>query len=85
VPDPRAPKYSEALAAHERWWDEVWKSQISRGVAVATLTPEFGPDGYLHCEPFTGKPVANLWEINRWIALRQRERFINLYPDKPAS
>ncbi len=85
VPDPRAPEYSEALAAHERWWDEVWKSQISRGVEVATLTPEFGPDGYLHCEPFTEKPVANLWEINRWIALRQRERFINQYPDKPAS
>ena len=24
-------------------------------------------------------------EINRWIALRQRDRFLNQYPDKPTS
>lgn len=85
VPDPRAPEHVGDLASHERWWDEVWKSQIARGVGIATLTPEFGPDGYLHCEPYTGKPVADLWEINRWIALRQRDRFLNQYPNKPIS
>jgi hypothetical protein len=85
VPDPRGPEHALDLAAHESWWDEIWKSPSARGIDVATLTPEFGPDGYLHCEPYTGKPVANLWEINRWIALRQRERFFNQHPDKPIS
>lgn len=75
VPDPRVPEYAAELAAHERWWDAVWDSQENRGFSISTLTPEFGPDGYLQCEPWTGKPVADLWEINRWIAYRQRERF----------
>lgn len=75
VPDPRAPEYAAPLAAHERWWDAVWESQAARGFTEATLTPEFGPDGYLQCEPFTGSPVADLWDVNRWIAHRQRDRF----------
>jgi len=82
VPDPRAPEHAGDLAAHERWWDEIWESQLRRGFTVSTLTPEFGPDGYLHCEPFTRKPVADLWDVNRWIALRQRDRFQELHPDK---
>ena len=43
------------------------------------MTPEFGPDGYLHCHPFTKEPVANLDEINAWMAVRQRERFKLLF------
>jgi hypothetical protein len=39
------------------------------------MTPEFGPDGYLHCLPFTGVPVADLGQINNWMAQRQRCRF----------
>ncbi|MEO0448142.1 MAG: sugar phosphate isomerase/epimerase, partial [Verrucomicrobiota bacterium] len=74
VPDPRAPEHAEDLAAHERWWDVVWDSMISRGYKEFTLTPEFGPDGYLHCAPFTQEPVADLWDINTWIGHRQRDR-----------
>ncbi|MEO8615450.1 MAG: TIM barrel protein [Luteolibacter sp.] len=75
VPDPRAPEHAAALAAHERWWASVWDSMAARGFTRFTMTPEFGPDGYLQCAPFTRIPVASLWEINRWIGLRQRERF----------
>ncbi len=75
VPDPRAPEYADALAAHERWWTCVWDSMAERGLTRFTMTPEFGPDGYLQCAPFTGVPVADLWDINRWIGHRQRERF----------
>ena len=39
------------------------------------MTPEFGPDGYLHCLPFTAAPVADLRQINTWMAERQRRRF----------
>lgn len=74
VPDPRAPEHAGDLAAHERWWDKVWESQLARGCEHFTITPEFGPDGYLHCEPFTQKPVGDLWDINTWIAQRQRDR-----------
>lgn len=79
VPDPRAPAYAEALEAHERWWDTVWESMVSRGFERITMTPEFGPDGYLQSHPFTGHPVADLWELNQWIGRRQRSRFEKQY------
>lgn len=75
VPHPAAPEYREALEAHERWWAQLWLNQRLRGMNVTTMTPEFGPDGYLHCLPFTGVPVADLGQINRWMAARERRRF----------
>lgn len=75
VPHPRAPEYAAALAAHERWWDQLWDGRAQAGESVVTMTPEFGPDGYLQAAPFTQKPVADLNEINHWMAARQRQRF----------
>lgn len=75
VPHPAAPEYREALEAHERWWAQIWRSQVERGFSASTMTPEFGPDGYLHCLPFTGAPVADLAQINTWMAERERRRF----------
>ncbi len=75
VPHPNAPIYEKALTAHERWWRQIWSSQKMRGYATTTMTPEFGPDGYLQSHPFTGEPVAELDEINAWMAHRQRRRF----------
>jgi hypothetical protein len=75
VPHPAAPEYREALNAHERWWDAVWTANERDEQAITTMTPEFGPDGYLQAAPFTREPVASLDEINRWMAERQRERF----------
>jgi sugar phosphate isomerase/epimerase len=74
VPDPRAPEFEAELAAHEHWWDVLLESMQRRGMQSATLTPESGPDGYLQCHPYTRIPVANLWEINRWLGHRQLER-----------
>jgi hypothetical protein len=45
------------------------------GYGVATMTPEFGPDGYLHTLPFTNHPVANLNQINAWMAATERQHF----------
>ena len=75
VPHPAAPEYGAALKAHEEWWTLIWRSQLMREMAVSTLTPEFGPDGYLQCRPFTREEVADLAEINLWMAKRLRERF----------
>jgi len=78
VPHPGAPEFRPALEAHERWWRQIWQAQMKRGMAVTTMTPEFGPDGYLHCAPFTQVPVADLDEINAWMAAREREQFTGL-------
>ncbi len=76
VPHPAAPEHRAALEAHERWWDAIWRAQAGRG--IVTMTPEFGPDGYLQRAPFTDAPAADLDAINRWMAERQRERFGSL-------
>jgi hypothetical protein len=83
VPHPAAPEHSEALAAHEKWWRQIWESQRARGMVVSTMTPEFGPDGYLHCLPFTGAPVADLSQINNWMAERQQRRFTEFLAVSP--
>jgi hypothetical protein len=83
VPDPRAPEHEKNLRAHECWWDVVWGSMRERGREIFTMTPEFGPDGYLQCAPFSREPVANLWELNQWIGLRQRERFQSIKTEHP--
>lgn len=75
VPHPAAPEYRPALDAHERWWIAIWEAQDAQQRAFTTLTPEFGPDGYLHTLPYTKAPVADLNNINRWMAHRQRENF----------
>jgi len=73
VPDPRAPEHAGDLDAHLRWWRRVWEVSRERGAAGVTMTPEFGPDGYLQRAPFSGEPVADLWELNRWMGRRLRE------------
>ncbi len=75
VPHPGAPEYADALAAHQRWWALIWRAQRASGQTVTTMTPEFGPDGYLHCLPFTQAPVADLWALNRWIGNVERAHF----------
>ena len=75
VPHPAAPEYAGVLIAHERWWRAIWHAQQAAGFTLTTMTPEFGPDGYLHTTPFTARPVADLIEINVWMARRQRRHF----------
>lgn len=75
VPDPRAPAYEAAVSAHLRWWRAVWQSQEARGFSTCTMTPEFGPDGYLQVHPYTREPVADLWELNTHMARVVRAAF----------
>lgn len=75
VPHPAAPEYFHALEAHQRWWAIIWHSQLQRDYSFTSMTPEFGPDGYLHQMPFTQQPVAELWEINQWIGATERLHF----------
>ncbi|GAB5605136.1 sugar phosphate isomerase/epimerase family protein [Sideroxyarcus sp. TK5] len=75
VPHPAAPEYAAALASHQRYWEAIWKVQRAEGRAFSSMTPEFGPDGYLHTLPFTQQPVADLWEVNAWMGRTEREHF----------
>jgi hypothetical protein len=77
VPHPAAPEYQPVLAAHQRWWEEIWHVKAEAGCDFVTMTPEFGPDGYLHTLPFTRTPVASLDKVNGWMAAQLRERFAN--------
>lgn len=85
VSDPRAPEWARHLAAHEAWWDIIWAAQKKRGLAVSTLTPEFGPAPYMPLLPYTQSPVANLADICDWQARRQASRFATLHGSAPDS
>lgn len=86
VPDPRAPEWGRHLAAHEAWWRLIWQAQARRGLAVSTLTPEFGPAPYLQSLPYTQAPVADLAAICDWMARRQQAAFARRdQPDQPAA
>lgn len=75
VPHPAAPEFADALVAHQRWWELCWQAMQNAGLSHCTLTPEFGPDGYLHRLPFTDQPVADLRQINRWMLDTERAHF----------
>jgi sugar phosphate isomerase/epimerase len=75
VPHPAAPEYARELKSHQHYWETIWSAQRSRGYSASTMTPEFGPDGYLHTVPFTNTPVANLNQINTWMATTEHQHF----------
>lgn len=79
VPDPRAPEYANAVERHRAWWETIWNIQERKGIKEITMTPEFGTDGYLHLEPYTRKPVADLWEVNCWMGLQLRTWFEEMF------
>lgn len=72
VPHPAAPEYARELAVHERWWGQMLSARAARGFESITVTPEYGPPGYLHTLPFTNRPAADLWDVCAWAAERFR-------------
>ncbi len=75
VTHPAAPEFAGALTSHQRCWEAIWLVQRENGNSLTTMTPEFGPDGYLHTMPFTQLPVADLWEINEWMGRTELDHF----------
>jgi sugar phosphate isomerase/epimerase len=74
VNDPRAPEWKDAVAAHIAWWDRVVDIKRKEGKRLTMLT-EFGPADYLPALPFTRQPVANQWEINKYMLDTLRSRY----------
>jgi len=75
VTHPNAPEWAAHLAAHERWWQQIWQAQVQCGMAVSTLTPEYGPPNYHHTLPFSQEPVSDLWAICDWQWHREKAHF----------
>ncbi len=85
VPDPRAPEYFAPVESHFGWWRALWEGQRARGFDTITMTPEFGPDGYLQLEPFTQRAPADLWELNSWTGHRLTQQFRDWNTRPPAA
>ncbi|MDR6880724.1 TIM barrel protein [Bacillus sp. 3255] len=75
VPHPAAPEFAGHLQQFEAWWNEMFRNSIITAQPVATFTPEFGPPGYMPTLPFTRQPVADLFQVNHWIAERIRRTY----------
>ncbi len=74
VTDPRAPEWRRALDAHVGWWQAIVDSRKKAGEASLSVCPEFGPPDYQVTLPGTGRPISDLWEINRAMRDILRER-----------
>ena len=74
VNDPRAPEWKDAVTAHFGWWDQVVEQKRKDGKLLTMLT-EFGPIDYLPALPYTRQPVADQWEINKYMLDTLRTRY----------
>ena len=79
VSDPRAPEFTEEVAAHDRVWGLCWESQKRRGLPFSTLTPEYGPNPYIHQLPYTQAPTINLEEVCDSEAVRLKKKFLEKF------
>jgi sugar phosphate isomerase/epimerase len=75
VPHPAAPEYRTELKMHENFWDRVLQIRKNQDTPYYTITPEYGPPGYMHTLPFTNHPVSDLWEVCLWMRNHFAERF----------
>jgi sugar phosphate isomerase/epimerase len=82
VSDPRAPEFQPYVEKFETWWDDILAAHQDRGASVVSFDPEFGPPRYLQTLPYTGVPVADLWDICLYMATRMRGRWHSLAPQK---
>ena len=76
VPDPRVEEWRPAKEAHLKWWQSIVDAKKAAGAASLTICPEFGPPPYMVTLPGTGKPIADLWEVNRYMKDFLKERLV---------
>jgi sugar phosphate isomerase/epimerase len=74
IPDPRVPEWQEALNKHLNWWDRIAQRKKQENL-VLTITTEFGPYPYMVHLPTTNQPIANQWEVNKFMMDLLRSRY----------
>ncbi len=77
VPDPSAPEYQYAVDAHMGWWRTIFTTQKSLGSSTMSVTPEFGPQRYMHSIPHTDVPVADLFKVCEYMTGRVKQAFVD--------
>ena len=68
VADPRAPLWQAELHQHLAWWSTIIERHRAAGANHLTVTCEHGPPTYQVCDPWTGQPLADQWQVNCWMA-----------------
>ena len=66
VTEPSDPAWTEHVALFRRWWQVSVDAAKARGERLS-VSPEFGPPPYMHAEPFSGAPSADLVLANQWM------------------
>lgn len=64
VNNPAAPEWHNHLDRFIGWWKKIAEDRKKKGYKLLTITPEFGPVPYMPLEPFTQKPMSNVWDNN---------------------
>jgi len=67
IPDPRLPNWQQPVRFFMTIWKKILEYQRSLGTNIFTVTPEFGPPPYMWTNPETSEPIANQWEVNRYM------------------
>jgi len=75
ITDPRLPEWEEALNFHLSVWDKIYENFKRLNKDILTITPEFGPYPYMAHLPYTRMPVADQWEINRYMKDMLKRRY----------
>ncbi|MHA6482445.1 sugar phosphate isomerase/epimerase family protein [Paenibacillus sp. strain BS8-2] len=78
IPHPASPYYQAELRLFLNWWQNIFRKQKESGRVNASFTAEFGPPGYMHTDPFTNNPIADLWEVNEWLTDWMKQKFQQL-------
>ena len=74
ITDPRATGWKEAVEAHVRWWEKIAEHHKNNNSEFLPICSEFGPPDYMAILPFTGKPIADQWDINCYMKDMLKER-----------
>ncbi len=66
VTEPSDPAWAGHVELYRRWWQISVDASSARGETLS-ISPEFGPPPYMHAEPFTGQPSADIVAANNWM------------------
>ena len=75
VNDPAAPEWQQHFDRFMGWWKLIAEHNKNKGKNILTFTPEFGPIPYMPLEPFTQKPLSNMWDNNIYMLRKLKETF----------
>lgn len=75
VPDPRDKRWAKEVSAHLGWWNKIVEYRRAEGCDELLITPEFGPFPYMTYHPNEDRPIADQWELNKYMMDMLRNHF----------